>query len=115
VIHLASSSAQADQVVTGVLAFLVVAGMGVALFFLLRSLNSQLRKVVSGPRWREEAQQPALAQGQRAAPRSAAAAGRRGDARSAAAAGQRGDAQSAAAGQPEHLIQGQPEREQDGS
>jgi len=52
---LASSSPAAGQVVTGVLGFLVVAGMGVALFFLLRSMNKQLRKVVREPRWREEA------------------------------------------------------------
>jgi hypothetical protein len=45
----------ADTVVTGVLAFLVVAGMGLALFFLLRSMNKQLRKVAPGPRWRGEA------------------------------------------------------------
>lgn len=44
------------QVVTGILGFLVVAGMAVALFFLLRSMNKQLRKVARGPRWREEAQ-----------------------------------------------------------
>jgi len=45
----------ANTVVTGVLGFLVVAGMGVALFFLLRSMNKQLRKVAPGPKWREEA------------------------------------------------------------
>jgi hypothetical protein len=49
------STPAAGQVVTGVLAFLVVAGMGVALFFLLRSMNKQLRKVVREPPWREEA------------------------------------------------------------
>ena len=53
---LASSSTPASgQVVTGVLGFLVVAGMGVALFFLLRSMNKHLRKVAREPRWREEA------------------------------------------------------------
>jgi hypothetical protein len=45
----------ANTVVTGVLGFLVVAAMGLALFFLLRSMNKQLRKVAPGPRWREEA------------------------------------------------------------
>ena len=50
-----SSTPAAGQVVTGVLGFLVVAGMGVALFFLLRSMNKHLRKVVREPRWREEA------------------------------------------------------------
>lgn len=53
---LASSSAPAaGQVVTGVLGFLVVAGMGVALFFLLRSMNKHLRKVMREPSWRAEA------------------------------------------------------------
>jgi hypothetical protein len=51
---LAAASPPADQVVTGVLGFLIVAGMGVALFFLLRSMNKQLRKVAAGPRWRQE-------------------------------------------------------------
>ena len=51
-----SSTPAAGQVVTGVLGFLVVAAMGVALFFLLRSMNKHLRKVVREPRWREEAQ-----------------------------------------------------------
>jgi hypothetical protein len=45
----------ANTVVTGVLGFLVVAAMGLALFFLLRSMNKQLRKVAPGPKWREEA------------------------------------------------------------
>ena len=51
-----SSTPAAGQVVTGVLGFLVVAGMGVALFFLLRSMNKHLRKVMREPRWREEAE-----------------------------------------------------------
>jgi hypothetical protein len=55
---LASSSPAAGQVVTGVLGFLVVAAMGVALFFLLRSMNKHLRKVTREPRWREEAGRP---------------------------------------------------------
>ena len=50
------ASPAASQVVPGVLGFLVVAAMGVALFFLLRSMNKQLRKVVREPVWREEAQ-----------------------------------------------------------
>jgi hypothetical protein len=49
------ASPAASQVVPGVLGFLVVAGMGLALFFLLRSMNKHLRKVVREPRWREEA------------------------------------------------------------
>ena len=48
------ASPVASQVVPGVLGFLVVAGMGLALFFLLRSMNKQLRKVVPEPRWRGE-------------------------------------------------------------
>jgi hypothetical protein len=51
------ASSAASQVVPGILGFLVVAGMAVALFFLLRSMDKQLRKVVPGPRWREEARQ----------------------------------------------------------
>ncbi len=51
----AAAAPAAGTVVTGVLGFLVVAGMGLALFFLLRSMNKQLRKVAPGPRWREEA------------------------------------------------------------
>ena len=51
----AAAAPAANTVVTGVLGFLVVAGMGLALFFLLRSMNKQLRKVAPGPRWREQA------------------------------------------------------------
>jgi large-conductance mechanosensitive channel len=61
---LASSAPPAGQVVTGVLGFLVVAGMGLALFFLLRSMNKQLRKVVREPRWRDEAPPAQEAEGQ---------------------------------------------------
>ena len=50
------AAASANAVVPGVLGFLVVAGMGVALFFLLRSMNKQLHKVVPGPKWRENGQ-----------------------------------------------------------
>jgi hypothetical protein len=55
VTDLAAAAPAANNVVTGVLAFLVVAAMGVALFFLLRSMNKQLRKVAPGPKWRERA------------------------------------------------------------
>jgi hypothetical protein len=51
------ASPAADQVVTGVLGFLVVAGMAIVLFFLLRSMNKHLRKVMPENRWREEASQ----------------------------------------------------------
>ena len=54
---LASAAPAASQVVPGVLGFLVVAGMGVILFFLLRSMNKQLRKVVPDPAWRKQASQ----------------------------------------------------------
>ena len=50
------AAASARAVVPGVLGFLIVAGMGVALFFLLRSMNKQLRKVAPGPKWRENGQ-----------------------------------------------------------
>jgi hypothetical protein len=40
-----ASSSVASQVEPGVLGFLIVAGIGVVLFFLLRSMNKQLRKV----------------------------------------------------------------------
>jgi hypothetical protein len=49
------ASPAASQVVPGVLGFLVVAAMALALFFLLRSMNKHLRKVAREPRWREEA------------------------------------------------------------
>jgi hypothetical protein len=54
---LAASTPAANSVVPGILGFLVVAGLGLALYFLLRSMNKQLRKVVPDPRWREEARQ----------------------------------------------------------
>lgn len=41
----AAHAPASSQVVPGVLGFLVVAGMGLALFFLLRSMNKHLRKV----------------------------------------------------------------------
>ncbi|MCO6006687.1 hypothetical protein NE236_17010 [Actinoallomurus purpureus] len=34
-----------DQVTPGVVAFLVVAALGVTLFFLIRSMNKQIRKI----------------------------------------------------------------------
>jgi hypothetical protein len=55
------ASPAASQVVPGVLGFLVVAGMGLALFFLLRSMNKQLRKVVPEPQWRERARKARFA------------------------------------------------------
>jgi hypothetical protein len=49
------ASPAASQVVPGLLGFIVVAGMGLALFFLLRSMNKQLRKVTPGPAWQKKA------------------------------------------------------------
>jgi hypothetical protein len=40
-----SSQSVASQVAPGALGFLVVAGMALALYFLIRSMNKQLRKV----------------------------------------------------------------------
>ena len=45
----AASSASSNDVEPGVLGFLVVAGMGVALVFLLRSMNKQFRKITPDP------------------------------------------------------------------
>jgi hypothetical protein len=49
-----ASSSVASQVEPGVLGFLVVAGLGVVLFFLLRSMNKQLRKVGADRRYFSE-------------------------------------------------------------
>ena len=46
---LAAASA-ASQAAPGVLSFLVVAGMGIVLFFLFRSMTKHLRKVAVDPR-----------------------------------------------------------------
>jgi hypothetical protein len=46
-----ASSSVASQVEPGVLGFLIVAGIGVALFFLMRSMNKQLRKVGADRRY----------------------------------------------------------------
>jgi hypothetical protein len=40
-----AAASTASQIEPGALGFLVVAGMGVALFFLFRSLNKQLHKI----------------------------------------------------------------------
>ena len=63
----ASSSSASNDVEPGVLGFLVVAGIGLALVFLLRSMNKQFRKIApphdpagpAGPADGEEAKQPA--------------------------------------------------------
>lgn len=46
-----ASASTASQVEPGLLGFLVVAGIGVALFFLLRSMNKQLHKVSADRRY----------------------------------------------------------------
>ena len=45
----AASSSVSDDVGAGVIAFLIVAAMGVALVFLLRSMNKQFRKIDANP------------------------------------------------------------------
>jgi hypothetical protein len=45
----AAHAVSSNAVVPGVLGFLVVAGMSVALFFLFRSMNKHLRKVAPPP------------------------------------------------------------------
>jgi hypothetical protein len=45
----ATSSSNVSNVEPGVLGFLVVAGIGVALVFLLRSMNKQFRKITPQP------------------------------------------------------------------
>ena len=45
----AAASSSSNDVEPGVLGFLVVAAMGVALVFLLRSMNKQFRKITSEP------------------------------------------------------------------
>lgn len=43
-----ASESTASQVYPGLIGFLVVAGMGLALFFLFRSMNKQLHKIAPG-------------------------------------------------------------------
>ncbi len=45
----AASSSSTSDIEPGVLGFLVVAAMGVALVFLLRSMNKQFRKITPDP------------------------------------------------------------------
>ena len=45
----AASSSNSDDVGAGALGFLVVAGIGVVLVFLLRSMNKQFRKITPQP------------------------------------------------------------------
>ncbi len=57
----ASSSSASNDVEPGVLGFLVVAGIGLVLVFLLRSMNKQFHKIAppSGPAEDEDAKHPA--------------------------------------------------------
>jgi hypothetical protein len=50
-----AASSSVDNVTPGVLGFLVVAAMGVALVFLLRSMNKQFRKITPEAEKPEEA------------------------------------------------------------
>jgi hypothetical protein len=45
----AASSSNSDDIGAGVIAFLIVAAMGVALVFLLRSMNKQFQKIEPPP------------------------------------------------------------------
>ena len=45
----AASSSSSNDIEPGVLGFLVVAALGVALVFLLRSMNKHLRKITPDP------------------------------------------------------------------
>ena len=49
VLAAAAASSTADDVQTGVIAFLIVAAMGVALVVLLWSMNKQFRKIDANP------------------------------------------------------------------
>jgi hypothetical protein len=62
------ASPMAGQVVPGVLGFLVVAAMGLALYFLLRSMNKQLRKVVKPPVWHGDPPDPSATSTKPSAP-----------------------------------------------
>lgn len=48
-IHLLAASSSSDDALSGTLAFLVVAGIGVVLVFLLRSMNKQFKKLGPPP------------------------------------------------------------------
>jgi hypothetical protein len=66
VLAAAASSSASDDVNAGVIAFLIVAAMGVALVFLLRSMNKQFRKITPqpGPADGEEADEDVTARAQ---------------------------------------------------
>jgi hypothetical protein len=60
-----NSTSSINDVEPGLLGFLVVAALGLAIFFLLRSMNKQFRKIGPKPEDAEEAE----AEGASAAPR----------------------------------------------
>ena len=66
VLAAAAASSASDDVSTGVIAFLIVAAMGVALVFLLLSMNKQFRKITPqpGPAVGEEADEDVKARAQ---------------------------------------------------
>jgi hypothetical protein len=51
-----AAASTATQIEPGALGFLIVAGMGLALFFLFRSLNKQLHKITADTRSRKAAE-----------------------------------------------------------
>ena len=50
------AAATANDIEPGVLGFLIVAAMGLALFFLFRSMNKQLHKITPDAQSREQAE-----------------------------------------------------------
>jgi hypothetical protein len=48
-IHFLAASSTSDDALDGTLAFLIVAGIGVVLVFLLRSMNKQFKKLGPPP------------------------------------------------------------------
>ena len=52
----AAASSSSNDVEPGVLGFLVVVGMGIALVFLLRSMNKQFRKITPAQDGADQAQ-----------------------------------------------------------
>ena len=50
-----AAASTASQIEPGALGFLIVAGMGLALFFLFRSLNKQLHKITPDAQSRTQA------------------------------------------------------------
>jgi hypothetical protein len=57
-VTLLASSSVAEQVYPGLFGFLIVAGLAVAMVFLFRSMNKQLRKISPDPRARADAVKP---------------------------------------------------------